>query len=224
LIVVDRRELILGCFSSWLRTFRREFEVMGVCDLESDLKPSEIARSSAVIVGISASPLPDPWLNRQVKWLSDRRADLPIVGITDVTDAEASEALIADLHLRGYIPTSSRLEVAAAGLRLVLAGGWYLPRHGAANRPVTEARPVQTLPDNAVTPLPSLTPRERTVLDLLQQGMANKAIAYRLKLSTSTVKVHVHNIMAKFDVHNRTEAAVVAARVAATQYWPAPTP
>jgi Bacterial regulatory proteins, luxR family len=48
------------------------------------------------------------------------------------------------------------------------------------------------------------------VLDLLQRGMASKSIAHRLNMSTSTVKVHVHNIMAKLDVDNRTAAAVAA--------------
>ena len=38
--------------------------------------------------------------------------------------------------------------------------------------------------------------------------MANKIIAYRLSLSQSTVKAHVHNIISKLNVSNRTEAAV----------------
>ena len=62
-----------------------------------------------------------------------------------------------------------------------------------------------------VLPLTSiLTPRELVVMELLAQGTANKIIAYRLGMSQSTVKVHVHNILKKLKVRNRTEAAVTA--------------
>ena len=46
------------------------------------------------------------------------------------------------------------------------------------------------------------------MLDLLERGLPNKLIAYRLGMSPSTVKAHVHNIIAKLRVRNRTEAAV----------------
>jgi two-component system nitrate/nitrite response regulator NarL len=45
---------------------------------------------------------------------------------------------------------------------------------------------------------------------MLEQGMANKIIAYRLSLSQSTVKAHVHSIISKLNVRNRTEAAVTS--------------
>jgi DNA-binding NarL/FixJ family response regulator len=51
------------------------------------------------------------------------------------------------------------------------------------------------------------TVREHAVLSCLQQGRSNKQIAYDLKLSENTVKVHVRNIMQKLKAHNRTEVA-----------------
>jgi DNA-binding NarL/FixJ family response regulator len=51
------------------------------------------------------------------------------------------------------------------------------------------------------------------VLEFLTQGMPNKIIAYRLGMSQSTVKVHVHNILNKLKVTNRTAAAVTARRM-----------
>jgi LuxR family maltose regulon positive regulatory protein len=53
-----------------------------------------------------------------------------------------------------------------------------------------------------------LTPREREVLELLSQGLANKEIARTLYISEATVKVHVRNVVAKLGVRSRTEAAV----------------
>jgi two-component system, NarL family, response regulator LiaR len=57
-----------------------------------------------------------------------------------------------------------------------------------------------------------LTPREREVLGLIGQGMANKLIARELGLSEKTVKAHVSNILAKLGVSDRTQAALYAVR------------
>ena len=52
-----------------------------------------------------------------------------------------------------------------------------------------------------------LTPRECQVLELLANGLTNRAIAQTLFISEKTVSVHVSNILAKLGVSNRTEAA-----------------
>ncbi|HLX58496.1 MAG TPA: LuxR C-terminal-related transcriptional regulator [Ktedonobacteraceae bacterium] len=58
----------------------------------------------------------------------------------------------------------------------------------------------------------SLTSREREVLRLLADGATNRAIAGKLSVSIETVKSHVHHIMQKLQVKDRTQAAVLAAR------------
>src|SRR5262245_31804507 len=58
-----------------------------------------------------------------------------------------------------------------------------------------------------------LTPRELEVLQLLSQGLANKAIAARLGISDHTAKFHVNSILGKLGVQSRTEAIVHAARL-----------
>lgn len=55
-----------------------------------------------------------------------------------------------------------------------------------------------------------LTEREKEILQLVSQGLSNKAIAQILSLSAGTVKVHVSNIFEKLGVSNRTEASVLA--------------
>jgi DNA-binding NarL/FixJ family response regulator len=55
-----------------------------------------------------------------------------------------------------------------------------------------------------------LTPREIEVLQLLAQGQTNRAIAGKLTLSVSTVKIHVEHILEKLSVSDRTQAAVRA--------------
>jgi DNA-binding NarL/FixJ family response regulator len=57
-----------------------------------------------------------------------------------------------------------------------------------------------------------LTPREHDVLELVAEGLSNKAIAARLGISDQTVKFHVASISAKLRVSNRTEAVRRALR------------
>ena len=69
---------------------------------------------------------------------------------------------------------------------------------------------------NAAEPRPefeeSLTPREIEVLELLAQGLPNKAIAARLDISDQTVKFHVSSISGKLGAANRTDAVRRAVR------------
>ena len=51
-----------------------------------------------------------------------------------------------------------------------------------------------------------LTEREHSVLELLAQGLLYKEIAYRMGVTTGTVKQHIHRMYAKLHVGNRTEA------------------
>lgn len=56
------------------------------------------------------------------------------------------------------------------------------------------------------------TPREGEVLALLAEGLSNKLIADRLKISDHTAKFHVNSILNKLGADTRTEAVVQAAR------------
>ena len=57
-----------------------------------------------------------------------------------------------------------------------------------------------------------LTPREIQVLELLAEGLPNKAIAHRLGISDQTVKFHVSSISGKLGAANRTDAVRRAVR------------
>jgi len=58
----------------------------------------------------------------------------------------------------------------------------------------------------------ALTPREIEVLELLAEGLPNKAIADRLRISDQTVKFHVSSISGKLGAANRTDAVRRAVR------------
>ncbi len=52
-----------------------------------------------------------------------------------------------------------------------------------------------------------MTKREREVIGLLSEGMSNKEIGHRIRVSIYTVKSHIHNIMEKLALHTRLEIA-----------------
>ena len=110
----------------------------------------------------------------------------------------------------GFIPKSSTPEILVHALKLVIAGGIYLPTD--VLRP-----PAQDKPDPA-TALPTLddlniTPRQQAALMLAVQGKSNKLIARELSISEGTVKLHLTAAFKALDVKNRTEAVYAAANL-----------
>lgn len=63
-----------------------------------------------------------------------------------------------------------------------------------------------------ILPAEDLTVREHQVLQLLAEGLSNKAIAHRLRISEHTAKFHVAAIFGKLEAHSRTEAVTRAVR------------
>jgi two-component system nitrate/nitrite response regulator NarL len=62
-----------------------------------------------------------------------------------------------------------------------------------------------------------MTPREREVIELIAEGLSNKAIAKELRVSTHTVKSHVRNILEKLSLHSRLQVAAYVHRAEASE-------
>ncbi len=62
------------------------------------------------------------------------------------------------------------------------------------------------------TPHQALSPREREVLGMLAEGLGNKEVAWRLKISEHTVKFHINSIFQKLNASSRTEAVTTGIR------------
>jgi two-component system nitrate/nitrite response regulator NarL len=107
---------------------------------------------------------------------------------------------------RGLLMRDAGGERIAAGLTALTEGLVVLdPPLAEALLPVAESA--------AVAPVEDLTPREREVLQLMAQGLANRAIAYHLGISEHTVKFHVNAILSKLGAQSRTDAVVRASRL-----------
>ena len=66
----------------------------------------------------------------------------------------------------------------------------------------------------------TLTAQQIRVLMMLKEGLLNKQIAYELSVSEATVKAHVSAILQKLDVDSRTQAVILASKIAATGWSP----
>jgi DNA-binding NarL/FixJ family response regulator len=130
-------------------------------------------------------------------------AGTPVLALVH-DEEDAAGALAAGA--RGALPRSADGARIAAALAAVREGLVVVDEPLAAG--VLRPRPAR--PAALVEPL---TPRESEVLQLLAQGLANKAIAERLGISDHTAKFHVNAILGKLGVQTRTEAIVHAARL-----------
>jgi DNA-binding NarL/FixJ family response regulator len=79
--------------------------------------------------------------------------------------------------------------------------------------PTVAARLVDTLAEGPDENAAQLTARENQVLDLIARGFSNKRIALELGVAEKTVKTHVSHVLAKLGVSDRTQAALLAARL-----------
>lgn len=135
--------------------------------------------------------------------------DTPIVVFSGSDDAH-NLRLALEMDVAGFLPKSSPPEVVEAALRLVLAGGRYLP-DAVRLLALAEPAPVRVVTTNGAGAAPAtLTVRQRHVLQLLAQGSPNKQIARELGISPATVKAHVAQVLAALGAGNRTEAVMVA--------------
>lgn len=122
-----------------------------------------------------------------------RFQDVKIALISGVASREVANRAM-EKGAVAFFPKSISAETMINAIRVVLAGGKYMP--------VSETRDAPN--DHG------LSPRELEVLDLLCLGQSNKEIARALGIKPVTATFHVQKIMAKLGASNRTQAAIRA--------------
>jgi DNA-binding NarL/FixJ family response regulator len=131
--------------------------------------------------------------------------EAPVVVLSASEQIEDIQRLLGAGAL-GYITKSSHSDTILAALRLVLAGGVYVPP---ALLDCSEGVP----PHPVSSRYPSLSYRQIQVLRELAKGQSNKQIGYALDVTEGTVKLHMAAIFRILRVNNRTEAVLVAQKM-----------
>jgi DNA-binding NarL/FixJ family response regulator len=143
--------------------------------------------------------------------LREQYPAIPVVVLSALQDrAIVLKAL--DSGASGYIPKSAKREVMISALKLVFAGGIYIPPEILAREELSSPSPTPSDDGRPkVTPADlGLTDRQVDVLALMMQGKNNKLICRTLNLAEPTVKNHVTAILKALKVSNRTEAVIAA--------------
>ena len=179
-------------------------KVIAVRSVDECLQISTTTSTSLVIFSVGGT-LKNPETLRDIGRLVQGENARPMIVLSDGDDLEQIFSVL-DNGARGYIPTDLALDVAVEAVRLVCAGGVFIPASSlvSARQSGETSRPA---PHNSNG---IFTARQAAVVDAVRRGKANKVIAFELKMRESTVKVHVRNIMKKLNAKNRTEVAFMA--------------
>jgi DNA-binding NarL/FixJ family response regulator len=135
------------------------------------------------------------------------RSSDPQARIVALTSSADDELVLAAIQagVLGYLMKDSQRTELLQAVRDVSCGRSFLPPSIAAKLANTIRRGGKQAPAARVEPL---TEREAAVLHLVSQGDSNREIAAKLNVSEGTVRTHVHNILGKLALENRSQAIV----------------
>lgn len=146
--------------------------------------------------------------NRLHRGLADIASHNAVIVIAE----QVSLALVRkvlEIGGRGIIPTDFDPDLFRLALFLTLKGETFFP--SAAWLPTLRmSADCDPIGNTLAEERPSITWREREILNQLFQGISNKLIAYNLGITEATVKMHMSNLSRKLDAQNRTQLLVNA--------------
>jgi DNA-binding NarL/FixJ family response regulator len=162
------------------------------------LEKIEVRRPEVALVDVRMPRLSGIELARRAARSAPETAIVLYTGYGD--RALLTEAL--DAGVRGFVLKEAPMDDLLRAVNAVAGGSTYVD-------PVLAG----TLATSSIgAKLPQLTQRERDVLRLLADGLANEEIGKRLHISPETVRTHVRKAMTKLEADTRTQAVATALR------------
>ncbi len=139
--------------------------------------------------------------------LRGQAPQLPVM-VVSAREDPATMRRALDHGAVGFLPKSADAATLSEAIDAVLAGDRWAPP-AAAQAPAAEADE-----HAAAQRVRELTPQQFRVLQMLGEGLLNKQIAYELGVSEATVKAHMTAVLRKLGASNRTQAVLIAGRLA----------
>jgi DNA-binding NarL/FixJ family response regulator len=218
LVIIEPLVFSRTCILNILRRELDEFDILDMSTVQSlDCAAAHDVR--LVVLSIADRPIDHPSVEDDLAAIAECCPNASIALLSNHDDEPTALAAMRR-GVRGFLSTSLPIEIAIAGLRLVLVGGVYRPLPAAAwsTMPGLEPAGIRNLASVYKTNdgaraaagknVSDFTPREQQVLGELELGLPNKLIAAKLNLSENTIKMHIQHIMRKCDARNRTEAVL----------------
>lgn len=204
IVIIHSRTVFRDCLAQCLEMAYVDHEVFSFASIGEWFACGEPKALDVAVIIVVIDPLTDP-RHAGLEILEANAVTNPVIVVSDTDDLNHIVRILKS-GVRGYIPTSLSLNVAVEAVRLVTAGGVFIP--------ASSIVPGDDEPMNAKDSS-CLTQRQMEVVEEIRHGKANKQIAYELNMSEHTVKVHLRHIMRKLKARNRTEVAVLSGNLVA---------
>ena len=165
--------------------------------LDDILKNQSNVNTNISIFVLDKGTIPSP-LSKILFFLRSRFKDAKIIIIDkQISDSELCKLL--PLGIEGYLPYEKVENELKSAIHSVSQNHLYVPSQVLEQYVRNSAQLFQSNGRKKE----GLTPREKSVLELIQKRLSNKEISFDLKISKSTVKFHLSNIFAKMGVNDR---------------------
>ena len=136
--------------------------------------------------------------------------DFPKVPVVVISASDGANVVsqVMRFGARAFVPKSSSSREISLAIKHALTGGYWLP-DGIPESALSASEEDVSVADKVAT----LTPKQHSVLQLLQAGLLNKQIAGELHITEATVKAHIGAIFRKLNVNTRTQAVLLAEKL-----------
>lgn len=149
--------------------------------------------------------------------LLDLRNNYPTSPVVIISAETEKQSILQSISYGavGFISKSSSIEEIASSIESIFEGNVCLPSDILRNNNVCTQKSESKISPEKIR---SLTRKELTVLKYLNQGLANKVIAYELHISETTVKSHVSSILRKLGASSRVQVVAGAGNINLDQF------
>lgn len=205
IVIVDDHPLVRAALRQAIEARFRPAEAIEVGSFEDAV--AEIGRHDEIDLLLLDLAMPGVEGFSGLIYLRAQHPSIPVVIVSGNEDPGVIRRSL-DFGASGYIPKTVAMDTMAEALAEVLKGGAWTPPD------IDLAHPLDDEAGDLARKLTTLTPQQMRVLMMLSQGLLNKQIAYELSVSEATVKAHVSAILQKLGVDSRTQAVILAAKIA----------
>lgn len=198
-LIVDDHQMFADALALTLASLDPQLKITTLT--HGDAVLSELAVDDAVALVLLDLDLPDMHGQSVCELLLQRHPGLPILVCSANPSPQSAQQLRA-LGARGYFTKDQPAEALLAAARAVIAGESW----------VTTPQ-LSQLTEQSEAGVSLLSPRQRSILRLMQSGNTVDEMAQQLHLSANTVKTHVRLMYDKLDARNRSDCLRIAARL-----------
>ncbi|MDQ6966838.1 MAG: response regulator transcription factor [Mariprofundaceae bacterium] len=189
ILLVDDHELFRSGMATALRTVDEDISILEA-DCIASARPVIEANHRTIDLVLLDYEMPD---GNGIIFLQRIQQDYPLLPVAMLSAVENVRLMTQSLEsgALGFIPKTTSTSVILPAIQLMLSGGTYIP----PTMLPALALSAFSEPAQADKADEGLTERQLEVLGLIAQGLSNKEIAWRLKITEGTVKAHVSVIL-----------------------------